>query len=97
MVVVDILVYVLGGGVSAYFGYPDEYQAKIYCNSFRLSLAGATGLWLTMHLIAFASFRTFHSNQHRESGIFDFNTSQHQLDIGLTKVPYSVYSVYLVV
>lgn len=57
--------------MSAYFGYPSRDQANTYCNSFRTAFAGTAGMWITMHIIAVASFMTFKKNLDRESGIFD--------------------------
>lgn len=42
-------------------------QAKIYCTSFRLSLASATGLFIVLHLLTVACYFMFTQNKDRDS------------------------------
>ena len=53
------------------FGYPTEHQAKIYCDSFRVSIAAACGMVFVMHLMMVAAGMTYNDNQHRASAIFE--------------------------
>eukprot|EP01034_Spumella_vulgaris_P023682 gene23682-29927_t len=59
--------YFLASGTTAVFGYPDEAKAKLFCNSFRLSLVGNLGLLIVMHIITVACFFTLKENSHRDS------------------------------
>lgn len=53
------------------FGYPSDDQAETYCQSFRWSLAGATGVLACMHLLIVLAARTYSDNMHRASAIFE--------------------------
>lgn len=59
------------GSVAATFGYPNKSDAEHYCTDFRLALAAGCILFSSMILQAIACARTFSSNMHRPSGIFD--------------------------
>jgi hypothetical protein len=43
----------------------------MYCDSFRVSLAAATGLIVCMHLMIVAAGSAYNDNQHRASAIFE--------------------------
>jgi hypothetical protein len=72
------------GTSAAAFGYPNEDDAAVYCNSFRLALGSATGFFLMMHLIAIACYRMITQNEHRDSFVhdeIDFDAVARDLDI----------------
>lgn len=43
----------------------------MYCDSFRVSIAAATGLIFCMHLMMVAAGSAYNDNQHRASAIFE--------------------------
>lgn len=53
------------------FGYPSSADAETYCQSFKWSLAAATGVLIAMHLMIFLAARTYSDNMHRASAIFE--------------------------
>jgi len=59
------------GAQTGFFGYPDENQAKFYCQMFRVALVGYTGLVVVMHLITVACYVTANANAHRMSEVFE--------------------------
>lgn len=56
---------------TAAFGYPNDNEAQIYCNSFRLALASATGFFFINHLITIACYYMVTQNEHRSSFVHD--------------------------
>ena len=68
----------------AFFGYPNEDEAKAYCSSFRMAMAGNFGLFITVHLIVIASYFTFQHNEkiNRASLVIEaFDPSQYNLPV----------------
>jgi hypothetical protein len=53
------------------FGYPSPDDAETYCQSFKWSLAAATGVLIMMHAMIFLAARTYGDNMHRASAIFE--------------------------
>lgn len=53
------------------FGYPSDDQARAYCSSFKSSIAGTTGVVVAMHILCYLCMRTYVSNQHADSSIFE--------------------------
>lgn len=53
------------------FGYPSSSDAETYCQSFKWSLAGATGVFIAMHFMIIVAARTYSENMHRSSAIFE--------------------------
>ena len=53
------------------FGYPSSSDAETYCQSFKWSLAGATGILIAMHCMIIVAGRTYGENMHRASAIFE--------------------------
>jgi hypothetical protein len=56
---------------AAAFGYPNDSEAKIYCNAFRLALGSATGFFIMMHFITIACYYMITQNEHRNSFVHD--------------------------
>lgn len=79
--------YFLNGENKAFFGYPNEDEAKAYCTSFRIAMAGNLGLFVTVHLIVLASYFTFQKNENRSSLVIEaFDPSLYDIpaDVGLS-------------
>jgi len=74
----DCYNYFFEGNQTGFFGYPSEDQAKLYCQAFRFSLAGITGMFILMHLVFISSFYCFYKNSHRAS--FDSDHNKTDLD-----------------
>ena len=53
------------------FGYPSSDDAEVYCQSFKWSLAAATGILIAMHAMIIVAGRTYGENMHRASAIFE--------------------------
>mmetsp|Transcript_6584 Transcript_6584/g.7167 ORF Transcript_6584/g.7167 Transcript_6584/m.7167 type:complete len:502 (+) Transcript_6584:87-1592(+) len=59
--------YFLDTSTRVAFGYPNDYEASVYCNSFRLALGSCLGFLIVMHLISIACYHMVTQNEHRDS------------------------------